>query len=231
MLYPHGTALSLLTSNMQRPEFNAAELLQPLQRTAPLRGQAPHSKDTAPAKKPPRWGILGDTHCHKQACTCTGTTRDSIHHSLHCSLVVFSTTFILSHSLPKSSGKTLIPQVHLQSWGSGPLHSPWANSGTFMGTQELWRHQVKANQAEELEGMVKSSPGEVSAAQEPNPSSSPTRAWQADACFQPATFYQLMKSTLGQTSAPRALQVPQISDLPKTRHGIYSLGLMLLSRM
>lgn len=43
--------------------------------------------------------------------------------------------------------------------------------------------------------------------------------------------YQLMKSTLRQTSASRALQVLQISDLPKTRHSIYSLGLMSLPGM
>lgn len=93
--------------------------------------------------------------------------------------------------------------------------------------QELWCHQVTPKQAVALEGTVKSSP-EGSAAQEPKPSSAPTGTRQANAHSQPAFSYQLMKSTLGQTSASRALQVLQISDLPKTSHSIYSLSLMSL---
>lgn len=87
---------------------------------------------------------------------------------------------------------------------------------------------MKPKQAVALVEMVKYSPGEGSAAQEPNSSSTPTGTYQADACSQPAFSYQPMKSSLGQTSASRVLQVLQISDLPKTRHSIYSLGLMSL---
>ena len=153
---------------------------------------------------------------------------------------MFRAAFITSKSVtasPAAHGKPSFPKCICKagdldpSQGKNTRHGPSANSGTFMGMREPWCHQVKPKQAVALEGMVKSSPGEGSAAQEPNPSSAPTGTWQADARSQPAFSYQLMKSTLGQTSASRALQVLQISDLSNTRHSIYSLGLMSLPRM
>lgn len=99
--------------------------------------------------------------------------------------------------------------IRTPSQGKNTHHGPWANSGTFMGMQEP---PGEAQRGSGTEGMVKFSPGEGSAAREPDPSSSPTGTWQANARSQPAFSYQLMKSTLGQTSASHALQVFQISD-------------------
>lgn len=109
-------------------------------------------------------------------------------------------------------------------WCSGQLLFPARKShGKLSFPRRTCKAAVRMSpKAKILAGMVKSRPEEGSAVQEPDSSSIPTGMRQANVSSQPACSYQLLKSTLRETSASCALQVLQISDLPKTRHSIYS---------